>query len=93
MSTWDENAVDHGDEHAIFLGVSRVFDNRNDIGALLRHVDEVTAGTLGELDRVNGAGRANQVRDVRHSSAGSTAEVENLGARLHVDVSNAGNDC
>ena len=88
-----ENAVDHGDEHAIFLGMSCVFDNRDDISALLSHVDEVTAGALGELNSVNGTGRANQVRDVGHSSAGSTTEVENLEARLHVDVSNAGNDC
>lgn len=27
----------------------------DDVGALLRHVDEVTAGTVGELDSVDGA--------------------------------------
>jgi hypothetical protein len=38
-----EDAVDHGDEHAVFVGVARVLDNGDDVGALLGHVDQVTS--------------------------------------------------
>eukprot|EP00955_Chlamydomonas_euryale_P004875 52082-Chlamydomonas_euryale.AAC.9 len=35
--------VNHGDEHAVLLRVARVLDDRDDVGALLGHVDKVTA--------------------------------------------------
>jgi hypothetical protein len=36
------------------LGVSRVLNDRDNVGSLLSHVNEVTAGSLGELDGING---------------------------------------
>lgn len=56
-----EDHVAHRHEHAVLLGVTGVLNNRDDIGTLLRHVDEVTADTLGELDGVDGTLGADQV--------------------------------
>lgn len=49
-----EDAVDHGDEHAVLQRVTGVLDNGDDVGAVSGHVDKVTAGTVGELNSVDG---------------------------------------
>lgn len=38
-----EDAVDHGDEHAVLVGVPRVLDDRHHVRPLLRHVQQVAA--------------------------------------------------
>ena len=48
-----EDHINHGYEHSVLLGVSGVLNNGDNVGSLLGHVDEVTAGSLGELDSVN----------------------------------------
>lgn len=50
-----EDGVDHGDKHTVLERVTGVLDNGDDVGAVSGHVDKVTAGTVGELDSVNGA--------------------------------------
>jgi hypothetical protein len=86
LSHIGEDHVNHGHEHSVLLGVSGVLNNGDDICALLGHIDEVTADTLGELDGVDGALGADQVGHVGHGGARGSADVENLAARLHVDV-------
>lgn len=49
-----EDAVNHRDKHAVLERVTGVLDNRNDIGAVGSHVDEITARTVRELNSVNG---------------------------------------
>jgi len=87
-----EDHVDHGDEHAVLLGVARVLNDGDNVGALLSHVDQVAAYALRELDGVDGSGGANQVGDVRAGSARGSAKVEDLAARLHVDVADSANN-
>lgn len=70
-----KNDVHHRHKHAILLRMSCILDDRNDVCTLLRHVNEVTAGSLGKFNRINSASRANQVRDVRHSCTGSGSQV------------------
>ena len=36
-------------EHAVLVGMSGVLDDGDDVGSLLRHVHEVSAGPVGEL--------------------------------------------
>lgn len=60
-----EDGVDHADEHAVLQGVAGVFDDRDDVGAMRSHADQITAGTVRELNGVNGTGRADDVSDVR----------------------------
>ncbi len=55
LSNVGEDHVDHADQHAVLVGVARVLDYRNDVGALLGHVDEVAARAVRELDRVHEA--------------------------------------
>lgn len=50
-----EDAVNHGNKHAILERVTGVLDDRDDVGAVSGHVDKITARTVGELDSVDGA--------------------------------------
>lgn len=81
-----EDHVAHRHEHAVLLGVTSVLNNRDDIGTLLSHVDKVTADTLRELDSVDGTLGSDQVRHVGDGSARGSTDVQNLAARLDVDV-------
>lgn len=81
-----EDAVDHADKHAVLEGVTGVLDDGDDVGAVGGHVDEISAGTVGELDGENGTGRANDIGNVRDGSTRGGTEVEDLAAGLHEDV-------
>lgn len=48
-----EDHIDHRYEHSVLLGVSGVFNDGNDVGSLLCHVHEVTAGSLREFNCIN----------------------------------------
>lgn len=76
-----EDAVDHADEHAVLLGVSGVLDDGDDVGSLLGHGDELSAGSVGELDGVDDALWADDVGDVRDRGTGGGTEVQDLLAR------------
>lgn len=41
------------DKHSVLVRVSGVFNDRNDVGTLLSHIDEVTARAMGELDSID----------------------------------------
>lgn len=41
------------DEHAVFVWVPSVFNDRNNVGPLLGQVNEVTARTVGELNCID----------------------------------------
>ena len=41
-----EDDVDHGHEHSVLLGVSGVLDDRDNVGSLLGHVDQITPASL-----------------------------------------------
>ena len=79
-----EDAVNHGDEHAVLDGVAGILDDGDDVGAALGHLDEVTAGAVGELNSVDHTLGADEVGDVGDGGTGGTAEVEDLGAGAHV---------
>lgn len=80
-----EDDIDHGEEHAVSHGLTGILDDRDDVGAAGSHVDEITAGTVRELDGVDGTGRADNIGNVGNGSTGGSTEVEDLGAGLHVD--------
>ena len=60
-----EDAVDHGHEHAVLVRVTGVLDDGHHVGALLRHVDQVAAGPVGELNGVDHALLQKQWRYVK----------------------------
>ena len=92
-----EDAVDHTDEHAVFEGMARVLDDGDDVGARFGHVDEVAAGSVGELDGVDGTGGSDNVGHVRDGGAGRGTKIQYLGSRLDPDIidttKNGGSDC
>lgn len=77
-----EDDVDHLDEHAVLLRVARVLDDGDHVRALLRHADQVTARAVRELDSVDNALGADDVRDVRDGGSRGGSEVEDLGSGL-----------
>lgn len=84
--------VDHAHEHAVLVGVARVLDDGDDVGALLGHVDEVAAGAVRELDGVDDARGAHNVGHVRHGRARGRAQVQHLLTGGDVDVVHAAED-
>lgn len=87
-----KDGVDHGDEHPVLVGVTGILDDGDDVGTLLRHVEELTAGAVGELNGVDSPGGPDKVGNVRDGGARGGAEVENLGARAHPDVADTAGD-
>ena len=81
-----EDDINHGDEHAVAEGVTGVLNNGDDVGAVSRHADQVTARTVGELNGVNITSGADNISDVRDGGTAGTTDVQDLGTRLHVDV-------
>lgn len=73
-----ENRVDHAHEHTILKRVSRVLDDGDDVRPRLRHVDEVSTGTVSKLHRVNAPGWPHDVGNVRDSGPGSCTKIQNL---------------
>ena len=53
LSHVGEDGVHHGHEHPVLVRVSRVLDDRDNVGPLLGHVDEIAAGPVRELDGVD----------------------------------------
>ena len=56
-----EDNVYHTDQHAVFLRVPRILDDGDDVRSLLRHVHQVAAGAVGELNGEHAPGGANNV--------------------------------
>ena len=64
LSDVGEDAVDHGHKHAVPQRVARVVDDRDYVRPVLRHVHQVPAAAVAELNRVHVAGWTNDVGDV-----------------------------
>jgi hypothetical protein len=62
-----EDAVNHANQHTVLERVTSVLDNWDNVCAVCSHVDEITSRTVGELDSENGALRANDISNVRHT--------------------------
>ena len=60
------------------VGETGVLDDGYDVWTFLRQRHEIPAGAVGELDGVDDAGWADDVRDVGDGGAGCGAEVEDL---------------
>ena len=81
-----EDAVDHANKHAVLKGVTGILDDGDDVCAVGGHVDQITTGAVGELDGKDGSLGANDIGNVRDGGTRGSTEVEDLGARAHVDV-------
>lgn len=73
-----EDGVDHVKKHSVFLRVSGVFNDGNDVWSLFSHVHEVSARSLGELHSVNNTFGSDQVRNVANCSSRSSSEIKDL---------------
>ena len=62
-----EDRVHHAHQHAVLQRMARILDDRNDVRTRLRHIDQITTRTMGELHRVDetGLGREEQRKRVR----------------------------
>lgn len=81
-----EDHIDHGHEHTVAEGVSGVLDDGDDVRAVGGHTDQITAGTVRELNGVDVSGRSDDISNVTDGGTAGRTEVQNLGARADVDV-------
>lgn len=81
-----EDDIDHGDEHTVTKRVSGVLDDGDNVGAVGSHADQVTAGTVGELNSVDVTSRSDDIGNVTDGGTAGGTEIQDLGARAHVDV-------
>ncbi len=86
LSNIGEDNIDHRDEHSVAEWVACILDDWDNIGAVGSHVDQITAGSVGELDGEDGTGWANDVGDMGNGSTGSGTQVENLSSWLDEDL-------
>lgn len=84
--------IDHADEHAVALRHTGVLNDGDDVGALLGHVKEITAHTVGELDGVDETGGTDPVGNMRDRGTSRGTEIEDLHAGPDKDVANATED-
>jgi hypothetical protein len=69
--TIGEHDIDHRDKHPVFGWVTSILDNGDDVGPFLGHVDEITTGSVRELDGVDGSLGSD---DIGYVGNGGTAE-------------------
>lgn len=50
-----EHHIDHANKHSVLQGLTSVSDNGDNIGSLLRHVHQVSSGSMGELHCIDHA--------------------------------------
>lgn len=86
LSDIGEDDINHRYEHSVLLGMSGILNNGDDICTLLSHVDEIATDTLGEFNSVYGSLWANHIGDMGHGGTSCGSDVEDLAARLDVDV-------
>lgn len=65
--------------------MTSILDDGHNVRAAGGHVDQVTAGTVGELDGVDGTGGSDDIGNVGDGSSRRSTKVKGLGARLDVD--------
>lgn len=58
--------VDHGEEHSVLVWVTGILNDRDNVGSLLGHVDEITTRSVREFDSVDGSFGTNDIGNVRY---------------------------
>ena len=76
-----KDSIDHGHEHTVAERVSGVLDNGDDVGTVGGHANQVTAGTVRELNGIDVSGRSDNVSDVADGGTAGRTQVQDLGAR------------
>lgn len=83
-----EYGVDHADQHTVFVRVTSVFDDWNNVGAFLGHIDQIATGAVREFNGVDQTFWTDHIGDVRYGGAGRSAQVQHFRAWWHVDFVN-----
>lgn len=80
-----KDEVNHVDKHAVLERLTGILNDGNNVCAAGSHVDQVTAGTVGELDGVDSSGRSNNVGNVGDGCSRGGTKVQGLSTGLDVD--------
>eukprot|EP00357_Protocruzia_adherens_P002163 CAMPEP_0114973070 /NCGR_PEP_ID=MMETSP0216-20121206/750_1 /TAXON_ID=223996 /ORGANISM="Protocruzia adherens, Strain Boccale" /LENGTH=558 /DNA_ID=CAMNT_0002333521 /DNA_START=480 /DNA_END=2156 /DNA_ORIENTATION=+ len=83
-----EYTINHTDQHSVFEGMTGIFDNGNNIGSFLSHVDKISSGSVREFDGIDGTFGTDKIRNMRNSSSRSGTQIENLRSGGHMDNPN-----
>lgn len=89
LSNISKDDIDHADQHTVLVGVAGVLDDRDNVGALLGHVDQIASRTVRELDGVDKTLGSDNVSNMGYSGSRGGSEVKNLLSGSNVDFINA----
>jgi len=87
-----EDDINHRHEHSIFLWMSSILNDWDNIGSLFSHVNQISTGSLRELDSVNASSWSNEISNVRNSGSRSGSNIEHFSTSFHVNVTNTSNN-
>lgn len=87
LSDIGENGINHLYKHSVLLGMSSVLDDRDDVGPLLGHTNEISSGSVRELDGVDDTLGTDNVGNVTDGRTGSGTKVQDLSSRTNLVVS------
>lgn len=73
-----EDAVDHGNQHAVPERVTGVINNRDDVRTVLGHVHQIATATVTELNGVDVSSRADNISDVGDGRSGGSTQIQDL---------------
>lgn len=86
LSNISKNNINHADEHAVLLWMAGIFNDRDDISALLGNIDKITAGTVGELDGIAETLGTNNIGNMRNGGTGCSTKVQDFHARCNMNM-------
>jgi hypothetical protein len=81
-----KNRVYHSDQHSVFLRVSSILDDRDDIGSLFGHVDEISSTSMTEFNCINSAFWSDYISYVADTCSTGRSKIKHFLAWFDMNV-------
>ena len=78
--------IHHIDQHSVFLRMSSIFDNRNDIGTFLGHIEQISTASMTEFNGVYDSGFSHNIGDMTHTRPRCCPKIQNLCSRFDENI-------
>lgn len=76
LSNISEDDINHTDKHSIFLRVTSILNNGDDVCSLLSKVNQITARSMRELNSIDNTLGSDNIRAMRYGSSRCSTKVQ-----------------